>query len=157
MRIFILVLCLGSFLFAHKLNLFLSQEGKNIYVSTYFASGSPCQNCDLLIKSKDGKLLKEVKTDIKGEYLILNAQEDVLVEVKTKEGHGASDTLTLEDIEVSQDNTALEKLKSENQKLKSKIKMLEEKVEQNELIKMIFALLVIAGIFFVLKRVKKNA
>ena len=158
MKIVFISLFLISSLFAHKLNLFISQEDNSVYASAYFASGGACQNCNLKVLDEKGNILEEAKTDSKGEYIITKLSSKIFVEVEAAEGHGAKDSLEIKNIEKKESSSKrLEELKKENQKLKTKIKMLEEKLEQNELMKMIFALFVIAGIFFFLKRVKKDA
>lgn len=157
MRVVLLILLFINFSFAHKLNLFLNQEENKVYASSYFASGSFCKNCDINVKDEKGNLLQSGKTDSNGEFVISNLSNEIFVEVKTAEGHGASSSLKVEKVAVKQlvDSKELEALKEENARLKSEVKALKEKDEQNELIKMIFALLVIVGIFFLLKRIKK--
>lgn len=157
MRVVLLILIFINFSFAHKLNLFLNQEENKVYASSYFASGSFCKNCDINVKDEKGNLLQNGKTDSNGEFVISNLSNEIFVEVKTAEGHGANSSLKVEKVEVkkSVDSKEFEALKEENARLKSELKALKAKDEQNELIKMIFALLVIVGIFFLLKRIKK--
>lgn len=159
MKIILTILLFANFLFAHKLNLFLNQEDNKVYVSSYFASGSFCKNCDISVKDEKGNLLQDGKTDLNGEFVISNLSNEIFVEVKTAEGHGATSSLKIEkveeDLKKSVNSKELEVLKEENGRLKSEIKALKAKESQNELIKMIFALLVIVGIFFILKRIKK--
>lgn len=158
MKILLVSLFFLTSLFSHKLNLFISQEDNSVYASAYFASGGACQNCELKVLDEKGNILEEAKTDLKGEYIITKLSSKIFVEVEASEGHGAKDSLVIKNIVKKEtSSTELEELKKQNQKLKTKVKMLEEKIEQNELLKMFFALLVIAGIFFFLKRVKKDA
>lgn len=167
MRIFFLTIVLITFGFSHKLNLFLAQEDNSIYASAYFASGSACQNCELIIKDKDDNILEKTKTDTKGEYFIRKFSPTLTVSVNTKDGHGTTKSIVLEKFEQESEvfeskkieklQQELKDLKKQNQKLDAKVKLLEEKLSYNELFKMLFALLVIVGIFFVLKRVTKNA
>lgn len=157
MKIIFLILTLLSLSFAHKLNLFLDQEGNKVYASVYFASGSFCKNCAIVVKDSQNNTLQEGKSDSNGEFIITNLAPKIVVEVKTDEGHGAQSTLEVETVEekVNFDSKEVEALKNENAKLKAEIKALKQRVDQNELLKMVFALLVIAGVFFLLKKVRK--
>ena len=157
MRIILFLFVFISIAFSHKLNLFLNQEGDKVYASAYFASGSFCKNCDITVKDGKGKLIQSGKTDKKGEFIISSLAPRIFVDVKTAEGHAAKYILNIEEEVLKREEKAkeIEELQVQIGKLKSENKLLKEKVEQNELLKMIFALLVIVGIFFILKRVKK--
>lgn len=156
MRILISIFLLISFSFAHKLNLFLIQEGDEVYASAYFASGSFCKNCELTVKNANGEVIQEGKTDKKGEFIITKLASKIIVDVKTAEGHAAKYTLNIKEITgKKEESKEINELKQEIAKLKSENKLLKEKLEQNELLKMLFALIVIAGIFLLLKRIKK--
>lgn len=157
MRLIFLLSIVISFSFSHKLNLFLNQEGDKVYASSYFATGSFCKKCDVTVRNGQGKLIQTGKTDEKGEFIITSLAPRIFVDVKTKEGHAAKYILNIEEISLKREEKRKEikDLEEENQRLKSEIKLLKEKVEQNELFKMIFALIVIFGIFFILKKVKK--
>lgn len=163
MKIFLFLILFITLTFAHKLNIFLSQENNEVYVSAYFASGAVCKNCEVEVKDEKNKVLIKSKTDEKGEFIIKNLSSKVFVKVEALGGHGASASIdiakVIKDKKLEETNldVKFKILKDENQKLKTKIKLLEEKINQNELLKIFFALLVIVGIFFVLKRVKKNA
>jgi len=65
---------------------------------------------------------------------------------------------SIEILKVKKEESAskeLSVLKEENKRLKREIELLKEKNSFSDIFKMVFALLVIVGIFFVLKRVKK--
>jgi nickel transport protein len=143
-------------MFAHKLNLFLTQENDKVFVSAYFASGTFCKNCKVEVKNENQKLLQSGNTNDKGEFVITKLDSIITVAIDASSGHIVKKSLDIQQIvEYKVSNKEYEKLKEENKRLKSKIAMLEEKSSFSELFKMIFALLVIAGIFFFLKRVKK--
>ncbi len=148
-------------LFAHKLNVFVDYEKGSLYVSSYFASGSPCKNCIVKISSLDGKIIDENKTNAKGEYFKQIALKDFEVSVDAGGGHIAKEVFTSnekdiqEEIKENTSQSELEKLKLENNKLKMRIKVLEKQVDIKEFAKMFFALFVIALIFMFLKRIKK--
>lgn len=159
MRIITLVFFIFiSLAFSHRLNLFLNQESNKVYASAYFATGSFCKNCDITVRNQKGKLIQSGKTDEKGEFIITKLAPTIFVDVKTLEGHAAKYILNIEDIKEKKEVKIkeIDELKGEINRLKSENKLLKEKVEQNELIKMIFALLVILGIFFILKKIKKK-
>ena len=157
MRVVFLIFICVSFAFSHKLNLFLNQEGDKVFASSYFATGSFCKNCEITVRNGKGKLIQTGKTDDKGEFIITKLAPRIFVDVKTIEGHAAKYILNIEEISSKREEKIKEinDLKEEISKLKRENKLLKEKVEQNELLKMVFALFVIAGIFFVLKRIKK--
>lgn len=157
MRILLLMFVFISFSFAHKLNLFLNQEENKVFASAYFASGSFCKNCKILVKNQNKKLLEEGKTNSEGEFIITNLDDELFVEVVTKEAHKAVSSLKIDKSLLTNNinSKQIEELKLENAKLKSEIKALQKKLDQNEILKMIFALVLIGGIFFFLKKVKK--
>jgi len=144
-----------SFSYAHKLSVFTDFEDNKLYVSAYFANGNACQNCKLKI-IKDDELLVEDKTNEKGEFeTTINAKE-FLLSVDAGGGHAVLKSIhEVVKPQTRYENKQLQKLEDENKKLKVQVKILEEKLEQMDIFKTIFALLVIVGIFAFLKRIKK--
>lgn len=67
MKILIFISLLSMSLFAHKLNLFTDYEDGTLYINAYFANGNGCQHCDVKVKSLDGKILNQLKTNKDGE------------------------------------------------------------------------------------------
>lgn len=122
-------------LYAHKLNLFLEIEEKKLYVYSYFASGSPCKNCKLEFYDLNNRLLKQVKTNSKGEYYLKDYEKVVDVRVEALGGHGVEKKLDLNKI------TKIKKTKPETQ----------EKSYVNSFI----AIFVLVLIFLLLRRIKK--
>ncbi|WP_072682116.1 carboxypeptidase-like regulatory domain-containing protein [Arcobacter sp. LA11] len=135
MRIVFLSFLLVNILFAHKLNLFLFEENNEIRISSYFASGTPCKNCKVDIFNEKKELLSSVKTDKNGEYIIKNVEPKLFIKVEAVGGHAVEKKFELKNIKSKQD---IEDIKPENSFLQS-----------------IFAILLIAIIFLVLKRIKK--
>lgn len=145
---------------AHKLNVFTNFEDNTLYVNAYFANGNACQNCKLKIL-KDDKLILENKTNEKGEFEVKTKLNSFVLSLDAGSGH-----VVLKDIkkDISKqikskknyEDTQLEKLQKQNEELKLQIKLLEEKLSYFEFFKIVFALLVIFGIFAFLKRVKKS-
>ncbi len=158
MRLFLLVVLLFQFSLAHKLNLFLTQEGEKVYASAYFASGSFCKNCDIKVEDEKGLLLQQGKTDKKGEFIITNLAPKIIVSVETIGGHGEKDSLitNITKKDNKSDNKNISNLEDEILRLKSENKMLKEQIEENETLKMVFALFTIIGIFFFLKKIKRD-
>lgn len=132
MRLFLVLLFLASSLFAHKLNVFVSQDNKNVVVSSYFASGSFCKACKIEVFNKKNELLEDGITDKKGEYIIKNLDSVIVVRVEASGGHGASS-----EFEVA------------NLKPKEKIE------ESNSIFQSLIAAFLIALIFLGIKRFKK--
>lgn len=156
MRILFLMFCLTVFSFAHKLNLFLVEEDNKVYVNAYFASGAFCKNCKIEIFDENKNLLEESVTDISGEFIISKTKPFLYVKVEASGGHAKLKSIKLKNKIVNNKNDLkTDALIKENKRLKREIEVLNKKLEENELIKMIFALFVIAGIFFILKRIKR--
>ena len=113
MRIALVFIFFTSFLLAHKLNLFLYEEEGKIIANTYFASGSPCKKCKIEIFDGDNKLLKQAKTDAKGNYVFDKLASKLKVKVEALGGHAASSSIQVENLdnkkqEVSQTRSYLE-------------------------------------------------
>lgn len=151
---FLLLLFVSSY--GHKLNLFLTQENNEVYLSAYFASGAVCKGCKVEVIDRNKKHLQSGTTNKKGEFFITHLDKKIHVKVDAGSGHFVEESLIVEKImDKKIDKEKLTLLQKENQALKREVKRLNEKVNQNEVIKMLIALLVLFGIFFVLKKVKK--
>ncbi len=135
MRILLLSIFLVNILFAHKLNLFLFEEEKSIYISSYFASGAPCKNCKVDIYNQEKRLLTSATTDKNGEYIIEKVEAKLFVKVEAIGGHAVEKEFELKSIKSKQD---VEDIKPENSLFQS-----------------ILAILLIGIIFLLLKRIKK--
>lgn len=135
MRIVLLSIVLMNILFAHKLNLFLYQEKNSIYISSYFASGSPCKNCKVNIYNKEKELITSSETDKNGEFIIKKLEPKLIINVEAIGGHAIEKEFELKSVKLKQDT---EDIKPENSYLES-----------------IIAIFLIILIFLFLKRVKK--
>ncbi len=156
MKRFVILVFFVSFSFAHKLNVFVDYENGSLFVNSYFANGSPCKNCSLKVLSLDGVIITEAKTNDDGDYYKKMPLREVEVVVDAGGGHSAREVFKRdeENITTSSNNTELENIKAENQKLKMKIKSLEKQINLKEFAKIFFALLIIFLIFVILKRIK---
>ncbi len=86
-------------LYAHKLNLFLSYENNQVFVSSYFASGSACKKCKIQIYNSSNVLFEETLTNNEGEYVISNLQSSkIIVRVESIGGHAATRNIKIENI-----------------------------------------------------------
>lgn len=127
---------LFNFLNAHKINLFISNEKNTIDIYSYFANGAACKNCTLKIKNKD-KIIVHDKLDNFGQYQYESKFKTLEVIIDATGGHKIS-----EKIEITN-------MQKEN---------LEEHMEEESDLKdrnIILGLILIALIFFILKKVKR--
>lgn len=136
MKYLLLLALIVSFSFAHKINLFVTNENDNLEIYSYFANGNACKNCKLIIKN-DEKIVLEDVLNSDGKYSYKPTFKNLEIIVDATGGHIAS-----EKIEVSN-------IKNEDLK--------EHKKEENrgENINILIALVLIFLIFFLLKKFKK--
>ena len=134
MRVIILFFFIVVSVFAHKLNLFLDFENKNLYIYSYFASASPCKNCKIELLDANNKIVQELRTDEKGECYLKEFSKVKYVKVEALGGHGVKKEISYND------------KTQKKQKIDKK---------ENSYIESIFAFLVIIVIFLLLKRIKK--
>lgn len=157
MKIFLILSILILQLFAHKLNLFTTYEKQTLFVSAYFASGNGCQNCKIKIEDEEGNLIQKSFTNTQGEASFNIDKTSFYILVDAGGGHIVKEKITKEisKEEIKEEKKPLTSLEEENLMLKGKVKALEEKLQNLEFLKTIFALFIIFGIFYFLKRVKK--
>ena len=137
MRYFILLALFINFSFAHKINLFVTNEENGVNIYSYFASGNPCINCKLIIKNGENVVLED-KLDVNGKYLYSSKYKDIQVTIDASGGHIAKQDIVVENIKNESLQTHLE----------------EEK--ENEHIKILISLVLIGLIFYVLKIIKRK-
>lgn len=137
MRYFLLLALFISFSFAHKINLFVTNEENGVNIYSYFASGNPCINCKLIIKNGENVVLED-KLDANGKYLYSSKYKDIQVTIDASGGHIAKQDIVVENIKNESLQTHLE----------------EEK--ENEHIKILISLVLIGLIFYVLKIIKRK-
>ena len=137
MRYFLLLALFISFSFAHKINLFVTNEENGVNIYSYFASGNPCINCKLIIKNGENIILED-KLDANGKYLYSSKYKNIQVTIDASGGHIAKQDIELENIK--------------NESLQTHLK--EEK--ENEYIKILISLFLIVLIFYVLKMLKRK-
>ncbi len=98
---FLLFFLFSSFLFAHKLNIFLYEENDKIVVNSYFSSGSPCKNCKVEIFDDNKKLLQTLQTDKKGNCILDKLSSKLFVKVEAIGGHAASSNIEVKNLKKS--------------------------------------------------------
>ncbi len=135
-KVFLFLLIVSS-LFAHKINLFVTNEENGVNIYSYFASGDPCINCKLIIKNGENIVLED-KLDANGKYLYSSKYKDIQVTIDASGGHIAKQDIVVENIK--------------NESLQTHLK--EEK--ENEHIKILISLVLIGLIFYVLKILKRK-
>ena len=135
-KVFLFLLIVSS-LFAHKINLFVTNEENGVNIYSYFASGAPCINCKLIIKNGENIVLED-KLDANGKYLYSSKYKDIQVTIDASGGHIAKQDIVVENIK--------------NESLQTHLK--EEK--ENEHIKILISLVLIGLIFYVLKIIKRK-
>lgn len=137
MRYFLLLTLFISFSFAHKINLFVTNEGNGVNIYSYFANGNPCINCTLIIKNGENVVLED-KLDVNGKYLYSSKYKDIQVTIDASGGHIVKQDIVVENIK--------------NESLQTHLK--EEK--ENEHIKILISLVLMGLIFYVLKIIKRK-
>lgn len=137
MKKIFLFLLITSSLFAHKINLFITNEENSVNIYSYFASGDPCINCKLIIKNGENIVLED-KLDTNGKYLYNSKYKDIQVTIDASGGHIVKQDIELENIK--------------NESLQTHLK----DEQENEHIKILISLILIGLIFYVLKIVKRK-
>lgn len=66
MRIALLCLVLLTSLWAHRLNVMVSEEAEGVEVWGFFRQSSPCVDCGVKLWDKEGRLLAQSATDQEG-------------------------------------------------------------------------------------------
>jgi len=136
MKYIFLLFLLFHYSYAHKINLFILNENENVEIYSYFASGTACKHCQLIIKNKDKFILKDVLDD-KGKYTYKPTHKNIEVIVDAAGGHQASEKIEISNIQ--------------NEDLKEHIEKEQDTKNRNIFI----GLILIGLIFFFLKKVKK--
>lgn len=98
MKSLLLLLLFIAALYAHKLNIFYSiEDNDTVQINTYFASGSPCQQCQLIFKDVNDKILLSTFTDKNGDAII-NSLPGNTASITVDGGMGHAATVAFEHI-----------------------------------------------------------
>lgn len=134
---YIFLFCLiFNFSYAHKINLFVTNENEKLEIYSYFASGSACKNCKLIIKNEEKIVLEDVLNN-EGKYSYKPTFKNLEIIVDATSGHIASEKIEVSNIK--------------NEDLKEHLKNEEKDKYQNIFIGLVLIFLM----FFLLKRFKK--
>ena len=136
MKYLLLFLLFLDFSYAHKINLFITNENDKLEIYSYFASGNACKNCKLIIKN-DEKIVLEDTLNVEGKYSYTPTFKNLEILVDASGGHIIS-----EKIEV---------LNIKKEDLKERL----NKEENQKYLNIFIGLFLIFVIFFLLKRFKK--
>ena len=136
MKYLFLFLLFLNFSYAHKINLFITNENDDLQIYSYFASSMACKNCKLIIKNEEKIVLQDVLNS-EGKYTYKPTFKNVEIIVDASSGHIVSEKIEVSNIK--------------NEKLNQHLKKEEDKKYLNILIGLILLFL----IFSLLKRFKK--
>lgn len=80
---------------AHVLRVFAAADGKRIDGSVYYADGSKAESAKVFVRTPDGRVLAELRTDVDGGFVFpASEQVDHLIVAETPEGHKGSWTVS---------------------------------------------------------------
>lgn len=134
---YIFLFCLiFNFSYAHKINLFVTNENEKLEIYSYFANGKACKNCKLIIKNEEKIVLEDVLNN-EGKYSYKPTFKNLEIIVDATSGHIASEKIEVSNIK--------------NEDLKEHLKNEEKDKYQNIFIGLVLIFLM----FFLLKRFKK--
>lgn len=136
MKYLFLLFFLITFSFAHKVNLFVTNQDNSLEIYSYFANGNPCINCEFTVRSEDKVIFKD-KLNSEGIFLYKPTTKNIEITIDAGGGHIAQQKVTVDNI----------KHEDINEHVKE-----EKKVQY---FKIILGLVVIFLLFFLLKRFKK--
>lgn len=143
MRILIILFSVVLFSYAHKLNIFITQENGTIYINSYFASGQACQNCEVSIFDERNKLLNKGESNSDGYYTLDVVPHPIEVQVDAGSGHMQMRSFIPE---VENTTTTID--------IKKELILEKKNNSFSDIFKMLLGLILIAAFFFVLKRVR---
>jgi len=135
MKYIFLLFLLFNFGNAHKINLFVTNKSDTLEIYSYFASGSACKHCELIIKNDDKIILKDI-LDEKGKYNYTPTFKNIEVIVDATGGHKVSEKIEIVNIK--------------NEDIKEHV----QKEEKNKYINILIGLFLIVIIFVLLKKMK---
>lgn len=102
--IFLLLFSLPPALWAHSVSIYAWVEGDRVFTESFFASGSRAAHSQIAVFDEEGNKLLTGKTDSQGMFSFkLPQKEDLKIELRTPEGHGAEFHLKVEEKPISED------------------------------------------------------
>ena len=97
MKYLFLSLLFLNFSYAHKINLFITNENDDLQIYSYFASGMACKNCKLIIKNEEKIVLQDVLNS-EGKYTYKRTFKNVEIIVDASSGHIVSEKIEVSNI-----------------------------------------------------------
>ena len=143
MRKILIIFCFLGFcneILAHSLRIFAKDEGSKVSIKAFFYGGSPCKNCEILIKN--GKQEFKANCDEKGGFILEKSkfkEKELEISINAGSGHFKSIKLALNQTPSNQNIT------NEN-----------DSSTFSELIKGFIAILIILLIFALLYFIKRR-
>lgn len=138
MRSLVIALLLCNYLFAHKINLFITEDNNKLQIYSYFASGTPCKECKIVIKHKDKIVLKD-SLNKEGKYNYTSSYDELNIVVDGSSGH------------LVEKNVKLAQISKKN------IDELIKEQDEDDIAKIFLSLGLIALFFYLLKWFKSRA
>ncbi|MDR2638810.1 MAG: hypothetical protein LBC09_03110 [Helicobacteraceae bacterium] len=89
MRTAFLIVALAVCAFAHRLNLFVTDENGTIYIHSYFTKSAPCKGCAVTIFDPSGAKIARAQTDDEGKAAIALKTNAVTLRADGGMGHQA--------------------------------------------------------------------
>lgn len=172
MRTLLLIIFFISVALSHKLGIFSTYDRNFLYIEAYFANGSPCQECDIVITDEKENQIFKGKLDKNGimqKELEINATQ-INIKIDARNGHMITKTLEIikenqtqkkEITEINHNKTIDENMLRTviSQELDKKIAPLLSKLDKNDEIslqKILCGLGYIFGIFALLLFLKQK-
>ncbi len=137
MKRIVLLWCLAcSFLWAHKINLFITTQKQNVEIYSYFANAAPCSGCALQIKYNE-KMIVDGQLNEEGKYEFQSSYPSLDIYVSTVGGHMAHQAVVVEYL------------------TKESLQQHQAKEQSYNYFKVVIALILLVLVFVLIKRVKR--
>jgi hypothetical protein len=86
-KFFLIYLLLFSYLNAHALKIFASQENGEVQIYTYFTKSSPCKNCQVDLLDENSQIFETGVSDENGKISFFTKKPSFKIVVNASAGH----------------------------------------------------------------------
>jgi len=86
MKKILYTMLLVSSLFGHRLYILADDDGKNLYIKSYFTKNSACKNCQVRVYNNK-KIINSGQTDNNGKITFKLEEKNIDIEVTASMGH----------------------------------------------------------------------